>query len=170
MPTVHQALRLLDQRIADVLQAFQLARSALEAKAGSVQAASKIERIQHLTADHFGFSRSRLVSRDRHADVAIARQVAMMLCRKYTKYSLQRIGQDFGGFEHGTVIYAVTAVINRTDTDAKFRTSVGSLMTRLELALQEASTPDAKGFRALGKIGEFSKESVGKHSKGATRG
>lgn len=57
----------------------------------------------------FGLSEHELQSKARSRRVSEARQLAMYLCRKYTKESLNVIAQAFGR-THSTVIYAIKKV------------------------------------------------------------
>lgn len=58
------------------------------------------------TADYFKLSVDDLYGSSRSQAIAIARQIAMYLCREMTNLSLPKIGQLFGGRDHTTVMYA----------------------------------------------------------------
>jgi len=73
---------------------------------GDIKAPTTIGSIQTLVAEGFGMSVDDLVSSKRTAEIALARQVAMYLCREHTESSLQHIGQAFRKKDHTTVIHA----------------------------------------------------------------
>jgi chromosomal replication initiator protein len=58
------------------------------------------------TADYFKLTVDDLYGSSRSQAVAIARQIAMYLCRELTNLSLPKIGQLFGNRDHTTVMYA----------------------------------------------------------------
>jgi chromosomal replication initiator protein len=58
------------------------------------------------TAAYFGLSIEDLCGTSRSRVLATARQIAMYLCRELTDLSLPKIGQQFGGRDHTTVMYA----------------------------------------------------------------
>jgi chromosomal replication initiator protein len=58
------------------------------------------------TASYFGLSIEDLCGTSRSRVLATARQIAMYLCRELTDLSLPKIGQQFGGRDHTTVMYA----------------------------------------------------------------
>ena len=58
------------------------------------------------TADYFGLTIEALRSPDRSRALVNARQIAMYLCRELTQLSLPKIGQQFGGRDHTTVMHA----------------------------------------------------------------
>jgi chromosomal replication initiator protein len=64
------------------------------------------DQIMEATSAHFGVSIEELVGQSRSRVLVNARQVAMYLCRELTDLSLPRIGQDFGGRDHTTVMHA----------------------------------------------------------------
>lgn len=64
------------------------------------------ERIIELTAKQFHFSVEELCGPGRQSALAQARQIAMYLCRELTDLSLPKIGQEFGGRDHTTVMHA----------------------------------------------------------------
>ena len=58
------------------------------------------------TANYFGFSIGELQSKSRTRTLVTARQIAMYLLRELTEMSLPRIGAEFGGRDHTTVMHA----------------------------------------------------------------
>ena len=58
------------------------------------------------TAHYFNISLEELCSKSRTRTLVTARQIAMYLCRELTDMSLPKIGQEFGGRDHTTVIHA----------------------------------------------------------------
>lgn len=58
------------------------------------------------TADYFGLTIDDLCGSSRSRVLVTARQIAMYLCRELTDMSLPKIGQQFGGRDHTTVMHA----------------------------------------------------------------
>jgi len=58
------------------------------------------------TAAYFGLSIEELTGPSRGRHLVMARQIAMYLCRELTDLSLPKIGQQFGGRDHTTVMHA----------------------------------------------------------------
>ncbi len=58
------------------------------------------------TAAYFGLSMEDLCGASRSRVLVTARQIAMYLCRELTDLSLPKIGQQFGGRDHTTVMHA----------------------------------------------------------------
>lgn len=62
--------------------------------------------IQKIVAEYYGLQPEDLKTKKRSKDRAFPRQVAIYLARQLTDNSLQKIGQDFGGRDHTTVLHA----------------------------------------------------------------
>jgi chromosomal replication initiator protein len=58
------------------------------------------------TATYFGIDMEQLCGPSRSRVLVTARQIAMYLCRELTELSLPKIGQQFGGRDHTTVMHA----------------------------------------------------------------
>ncbi len=58
----------------------------------------------------YGISKNDLVGSKRSQSIAYPRQIAMYLTRELTDHSLPKIGSEFGGRDHTTVIYANTKI------------------------------------------------------------
>ena len=73
---------------------------------GSDTAQITARTIVHEVADYFQISEDELTGQSRSRVLVNARQVAMYLCRELTDLSLPKIGQEFGGRDHTTVMHA----------------------------------------------------------------
>ncbi|MFF7370174.1 chromosomal replication initiator protein DnaA [Streptomyces tricolor] len=62
--------------------------------------------IMAATADYFGLTVDDLCGSSRGRQLVTARQIAMYLCRELTDLSLPKIGAQFGGRDHTTVMHA----------------------------------------------------------------
>jgi chromosomal replication initiator protein len=91
-----------------------------------------IEGIQKAVCDFFRVRPTDLRSKRRTRTVALPRQVAMYLCRRYTDASFPVIGDRFGGRDHSTVIHAAQVVERRLRDDPTFRATVERLERLLE--------------------------------------
>ena len=65
-----------------------------------------VDAIQNAVAEFFNMTVDDLLSAKRTSDLALARQIAMFLCRKLTEVSLQQIGFSFRKKDHTTVLHA----------------------------------------------------------------
>jgi chromosomal replication initiator protein len=62
--------------------------------------------IMNAVAAYYKITMDEIVGNSRTAAIAMARQIAMYLCREMTNLSLPKIGQLFGNRDHTTVMYA----------------------------------------------------------------
>jgi chromosomal replication initiator protein len=90
-----------------------------------------IERVQELACSAFEVSREELLSTVRSGRIAWARQVAMYLARRHTGASLPAIGEQFGGRNHTTVMYACRKAGERLASDPAAQALVHDLERRL---------------------------------------
>lgn len=67
---------------------------------------------------HYQVSKKDVLGEDRRQNIALARQVAMYLCRQMLGLSYPALGRSFGGKDHSTVIYSVKK-IQEMQEDAK---------------------------------------------------
>lgn len=68
--------------------------------------------IQGAVARYFDMKADEFKSKKRNRDVSYPRQIAMYLCRELTDLSLPKIGEEFGGRDHTTVIHACEKIGN----------------------------------------------------------
>ncbi len=88
--------------------------------------------IQDEVCERFGLSVAELVSPRRSQAVAYPRQVAMYLSRELTDASLPKIGKEFGGRDHTTVIHATTKITRMIKEDRSVYNLVQDLTARIK--------------------------------------
>ena len=65
-----------------------------------------IGNIQKVVAEYYNMKHSDLLSKRRNRAIARPRQMGMYLTKEFTNHSLPEIGEQFGGRDHTTVLYA----------------------------------------------------------------
>jgi chromosomal replication initiator protein len=93
-----------------------------------------IPRIQEAVSERFGVTLDELVSPRRSQAVAYPRQVAMYLSRELTDSSLPKIGREFGGRDHTTVIHATSKITRLIREDRSVYNLVQELTARIKQA------------------------------------
>jgi chromosomal replication initiator protein len=93
-----------------------------------------ISRIQEAVSQRFGVTLDELVSPRRSQAVAYPRQVAMYLSRELTDSSLPKIGKEFGGRDHTTVIHAKDKITRLIREDRSVYNLVQELTARIKQA------------------------------------
>jgi chromosomal replication initiator protein len=91
-----------------------------------------IERIQEITSDRFGLSLDELCGDRRSQNIVYPRQVAMYLSRELTDSSLPKIGKQFGGRDHTTVIHATSKIARLIREDRSVYNLVQELTARIK--------------------------------------
>ncbi|MBI4744329.1 MAG: chromosomal replication initiator protein DnaA [Actinobacteria bacterium] len=71
-----------------------------------------IKEIQDKICNYFNISTNELVGNKRSQSIVYPRQIAMYLSRELTDFSLPKIGEEFGGRDHTTVMHANNKVKN----------------------------------------------------------
>jgi chromosomal replication initiator protein len=84
------------------------------------------------TASYFGLSIEDLCGTSRSRLLVTARHIAMYLCRELTDLSLPKIGQQFGGRDHTTVINADRKIRKLMGERPSVFTQVTELTTRIK--------------------------------------
>ena len=90
-----------------------------------------IEKIQTEVGKFYNVSVNEMKGSRRVQNIVLARQVAMYLAREMTDNSLPRIGREFGGKDHTTVIHAYEKIKSMVDTDDNLRLEIQSIKKKL---------------------------------------
>ena len=91
-----------------------------------------IERIQTAVTERFGLSMEELCGDRRSQNIVYPRQVAMYLSRELTDASLPKIGREFGGRDHTTVIHATSKIARLIREDRSVYNLVQELTARIK--------------------------------------
>ncbi|GFZ26535.1 chromosomal replication initiator protein DnaA [Lactobacillus corticis] len=92
----------------------------------------QISKIQEVVANYFQTSTRELKGKKRVRQIVIPRQVAMYLSRELTDASLPKIGQEFGGKDHTTVMHAYEKIKTEIKTDSEIKRAVLDLRQMLD--------------------------------------
>jgi chromosomal replication initiator protein len=92
-----------------------------------------VESIQKTICDFYNIKLGDLKAKRRTKNIAIPRQVAMYLCRKYTETSFPGIGDKFGGRDHSTVIHASKSIEKKLKDDPYMQTTIEKLERNLNV-------------------------------------
>ncbi len=83
--------------------------------------------IQEKVARAFDVGVNQLSAHTRRRAVALPRNVAMYLCKKWTRQSLRTIGLDFGGRDYSTVVHACKRIEQQRGADRELRAKIGEI-------------------------------------------
>jgi len=110
-----------------------LAKEVLHNTLKGMQKEITVESIQKTICDYYNIKIGELKAKRRTKNIALPRQVAMYLCRKYTATSFPSIGFKFGGRDHSTVIHASKTIEKRIKDDPLMQTTIEKLEKNLNI-------------------------------------
>ncbi|WP_318506455.1 chromosomal replication initiator protein DnaA [Bacillus sp. T3] len=80
-----------------------------------------IQEIQRVVGEQYNIKLEDFKAKKRTKSVAFPRQIAMYLSRELTDFSLPKIGEEFGGRDHTTVIHAHEKISKLVQTDPQLQ-------------------------------------------------
>lgn len=90
-----------------------------------------VKTIQESVANYYNLRIDDLKSQRRTRNIAYPRQIAMYLSRKLTDMSLPKIGEEFGGRDHTTVIHAYEKISENLKTDEGLQSMINDITKKL---------------------------------------
>ena len=75
-------------------------------------------------SDYYGLTRQQITSKTRTKNISNARHISIYLCRKLLDLPYIKIGEEFGGRDHSTVISACTKVEQQIKTNPSFANAI----------------------------------------------
>ena len=90
-----------------------------------------IDKIQTEVGNFYGVSVKEMKGSRRVQNIVLARQVAMYLTRELTDNSLPKIGREFGGKDHTTVIHAHGKIKTMLETDDNLRLEIENIKNKI---------------------------------------
>ncbi|MBQ9833695.1 MAG: chromosomal replication initiator protein DnaA [Bacilli bacterium] len=97
----------------------------------NIYASSNIEKIQKAVASYYGITVEDLKGKKRSNKIAYPRQLGMYLCRMETNETFPKIGLEFGGRDHSTVIFACDKIEKELKQDAKLQVTINEIKNRM---------------------------------------
>ena len=90
------------------------------------------EKIISTVCEYYHLTENQIKSKSRLSQIALARQIAMYLCRSMLGTPYKQIGVLFGGRDHSTVITSVDKVETMLKTDSSLSTALSKLQKNLK--------------------------------------
>lgn len=91
-----------------------------------------IQEIQRVVGQHFNVKLEDFKAKKRTKSVAFPRQIAMYLSRELTDSSLPKIGEEFGGRDHTTVIHAHEKISKLLQKDEQLQRQINEIKEMLK--------------------------------------
>lgn len=111
---------------------FETVMNALKAQAvKTTNSGLSAKKIIRIVADYYGLTSQQIKSRTRTKNIANARHISIYLCRKYLDLPYIRLGDEFGGRDHSTIMSAISKVEKQIKSDVVFSNAIKDLETSI---------------------------------------
>ncbi|MCQ2488382.1 MAG: chromosomal replication initiator protein DnaA [Clostridia bacterium] len=90
-----------------------------------------IDKILNEVARTYNVSVENILSKKRTAEISNARQAAMYIVREITSLPMEKIGEEFGGKNHSTVIYSIKECEKAMETNSTTRATIQGIMNNI---------------------------------------
>lgn len=90
-----------------------------------------IDNIQEEVSKFYGITIKDIKGTKRQQNIVLARQIAMYLTRVLTDYSLPKIGKEFGGRDHSTVLHSYNKIKTMLEQDNNLQIEINTIKTKL---------------------------------------
>ena len=101
--------------------------------------AASPEIILNVIAETYKVSLEDLKGNSRRREISTARQIGMYLMRQHTDLSLPRIGEEFGGKDHTTVMYSCEKITKQQAKDRELSQTLSQLSDRINFVSRNSS-------------------------------
>lgn len=88
--------------------------------------------IKEIVGDYYNIRIDDFNSKKRTRAIAFPRQIAMYISRELTDLSLPKVGEEFGGRDHSTVIHACEKIANDIKEDISLKNTISKLIKQIE--------------------------------------
>ncbi len=85
------------------------------------------KKIIKVVSEYYNLSKQQITSKTRTKNVAMARHISIYLCRKLLDLSYIKIGEEFGGRDHSTVISSCEKVENQIMSNSAYKHAVNEI-------------------------------------------
>ncbi|WP_188456211.1 chromosomal replication initiator protein DnaA [Virgibacillus oceani] len=91
-----------------------------------------IQKIQEVVGEKYSIKLEDFIAKKRTKSIAFPRQIAMYLSRELTDFSLPKIGEEFGGRDHTTVIHAHEKISKLMENDNLLNKDIEEIKEQLK--------------------------------------
>ena len=98
----------------------------------SIISKNKVEQVQQLIANNYNISVEDLKSKKRVASIAVPRQIGMYICRIFLEESLPKIGMEFGGKDHTTVMHSVDKIKKEIKINNDLEQQINKIISQIK--------------------------------------
>ena len=113
---------------------LELAQDALkDILPSNIISKNKIELLQQIVCDIYNITIEDLKGKKRNSEIAVPRQIAMYIARKYINESFPKIGSDFGGKDHTTVMHSVNKIYNEIKNNKDLEIQIKKIIEKLDV-------------------------------------
>lgn len=99
----------------------------------TIVAQNKIDQVIQLVGDHYNLSVEDLKSKKRTNKIAIPRMIAMYISRIYLNENLVKIGLEFGGKNHTTVMHAVDKIKKEIVQNDELNSEIQKIVDKIRI-------------------------------------
>ena len=112
---------------------LELAIEALKDYIGkNVISKNKIDQVINLVANNYNITPEDIKSKKRLKKIAVPRQIGMYICRMHLKESLPKIGSEFGGKDHTTVMHSVSKIKRELKKDKNLEVEISKIINMIK--------------------------------------
>ncbi|PWM37973.1 MAG: chromosomal replication initiator protein DnaA [Clostridiales bacterium] len=90
-----------------------------------------VERIISEVSRTYSVSAQDIRSNKRSAQISSARQIAIYIVREITQMSMSAIGEEFGGRDHSTIVYAIQQVEKNMQHDSVYKETIEDIIKNI---------------------------------------
>ena len=90
-----------------------------------------VERIISEVGRTYGISPQDIRSNKRSAQISSARQISIYIVREITQMSMSTIGEEFGGRDHSTIVYAIQKVEKNMANDLRYKETIEDIVKNI---------------------------------------
>ena len=93
---------------------------------------NKIDQVVQLVANNYNITVEDIKSKKRLSKIAVPRQIGMYICRVHLKESLPKIGSEFGGKDHTTVMHSVAKIKRELKKDKNLEVEISKIINQIK--------------------------------------
>ena len=98
----------------------------------SIISKNKIDQVMQLVANTYNIGVEDLKSKKRSANISVPRQIAMYICRTVLEESFPKIGIEFGGKDHTTVMHSVDKIKKEIESNPILEMEIQKIIQQIK--------------------------------------